>query len=125
MRAFDSNEIVQWYCFDLLGSMASNAIYDDIVLEDIVGSIVMTMMELHKNSPHLYEKSCQALVFLLAKKIEVRDVTARHVARISRNIVRCAHDPVDKASGKDFLHENLGDLVVCHDILDLVLSDEF
>jgi hypothetical protein len=126
MQAFDTNEIIQWYCFDLLGVLASNcSTHDEIVLENLVGNIVKTMVDLHRNAPHLYDKTCQALILLVAKKSEIRTAIARKVAGISRGIIQSSYksNSVPPVQG-DVLSPHFGQLMVCHDILSVVLLNE-
>jgi hypothetical protein len=124
MQAFEKNEVIQWYCFDLLGKLVSSGEgYNDLVVKTLVSSIVGTMLDMYDKSPHMYERACGALASILQQKRNMREAVARHVAGVSRTIVRgCSLKSHDPMGNEGLLHHDIGRLTVCHDILDIVFA---
>mmetsp|Transcript_12100 Transcript_12100/g.19083 ORF Transcript_12100/g.19083 Transcript_12100/m.19083 type:complete len:255 (-) Transcript_12100:78-842(-) len=124
MHAFEKNEVIQWYCFDLLGKLVpSGESYNDLAVKTLVSSIVGTMLDMHDKSPHIYERACGALASILQQKRNMREAVARHVAGVSRAIVRgCSLKSQDPMGVEGLLLQDIGRLTVCHDILDMAFA---
>lgn len=117
MRVFESNQVIQWYCFDLLGLltiMISDSPRNDYsIINTLVGNLVVTISDMHGKSPRLYQKACRSLSSLLETKPDLRTEIARRVVQLSKSLIQ---------GDTQTLVDNTDRLTAYHDILDIVLS---
>ena len=120
IQRFPTNEPLLWYCFDILGMLVNDGRYCDQVLNKAIDDVVQAMMGLRIVSSKLYKKAYPALVSSLGRTDRLRDQISHYIAKKSHVMLHASHNSPESAQAS--IQQNMQALLVCHDLLDSLVS---